>query len=255
MRPAISHYAFFIRLKDEIDISKEKIMSGASTNTFNPSRRYQEYMPKIDMSMGSKLRVKLNPIGTEASHTFEAEYIGGVHYHFLIVKMPNIPGLRNSLLPRTLVEIQYQLNGSVCSFYTEIMAHVMRPAMMCFVTYPDRLSIMEIRRHTRLSCALPCSLHCQHGEFDGLISDISEGGCRMLMPVAGNTAPRNLESESSVVLRTILSPSDEAISIAATVKALGTRGSKISIGIGFEQNTKFEEELKLYLSLIRELLS
>ena len=230
-------------------------MSDASSSAPRTAfaNRHQEMMPKIDIELGSTVQIKFNPIGGKSQYTFPAAYIGVMHYKFLALHMSFVSGLQTHLLPGTLVEIQYQLNGAVHSFRTEILAHTMKPVFIVFVSYPDRMSVMAMRAHRRLFCALPCSLQCEDGHGDGIITDISAGGCRVIVPISGNLSIKQIEKDTDVMLSTIFSTSEELVSATATVRSVDQEGAHISFGVVFKESDTFLASLKAFLQLVSEL--
>ena len=219
------------------------------------NRRYQEKMPRLRMDIGTILKIKLNPIGQTASRTFQGEYIGVVHYKFIVIRLPSVPGLINILLPKTIVEVQYQMDGSVHSFFAEVEGHATRPTFLLFVSYPDRLTILDIREHNRVACTLPCVLHNPQGAISGMIADLSMGGCRVIIPRTGNPNIKDVVAGVALVLTTSLNPTCTPVPVTATVRSAEFAGPCLSCGMVFTNTPEFMDDLGNYLQLLKNVSS
>ena len=219
------------------------------------NRRYQEKMPRLRMDVGTILKIKLNPIGHTASRTFQGEYIGVVHYKFIVIRLPSVPGLINILLPKTIVEVQYQTDGSVHSFFAEVEGHATRPAFLLFASYPDRLTILDIREHNRVACTLPCVMHSPQGIINGMIADLSIGGCRMVIPRTGNPNVKEVVAGATLVLTTSLNPAGSPVPVTATVRSVEPVGPCLSCGMVFSNTPEFVVDLGNYLQLLKDVSS
>ena len=223
----------------------------APTITF--ANRHQQMMPKIDIELGSQVQIKFNPIGGQSQYTFPAVYIGVMHYKFLAINMPFVSGIKNHLLPGTMVEIQYQLEGALHSFRTDVLAHTMKPVFVLFLGYPDRMSVLAMRVHKRSFCALPCTLECELDEAGGIIVDISAGGCRILTSLSGNPPIKDIERDTELTLTTNLSAAVDSVSTVGIVRNVAQEGAYLSIGIVFGDNKEFLEALQEFLALMADL--
>ena len=217
------------------------------------NKRYQEKMPRLKMDIGTILKIKLNPIGHTASRTFQGEYIGVVHYKFIVIRLPSVPGLINILLPKTRVEIQYQMDGSVYAFYAEVEGHATKPAFLLFVSYPDRMTILQIREHNRVSCTLPCVLHSPMGSVRGIIADLSRGGCKVMIARSGNSNFKEVVADATLVLTTNFNPSSNPSPVTATIRSVEPMGPCLSLGMVFASAPEFTAELDGFFTLLKEI--
>ena len=78
------------------------------------------------------------------------------------------------------MEIRFLLEGAVNTFSADLLSYTLKPALILYATYPDRLSIIKTRQHRRLVCALPVFLTTTHGDAGGMICDLSLGGVALL---------------------------------------------------------------------------
>lgn len=214
---------------------------------------YQETMPKLALALNSRVFVKLTPMSSSCVPV-QGEYLGASHYDFLIIRLPTIPGLVKQLLPRTSISISYLHSGAVNTFSSEVITYSFKPALLLFTSYPDRVSIMETRKHQRVTCALPVHLSTPHGEAEGVIQDLSMGGCRIVLEMTGQSMLRKLASGESVMLQSAFSSSGTASHGLGVVRNLETVGSRLVVGFSFDTGNKsFSDALAGYFDQVRVL--
>ncbi len=217
-------------------------------------KHYQDTMPKLDMELNSRLYIKINPLDKEV-RPMQGEFLGISHFDFLILKIPSMPGLLPRLLPRTMIEVRFMQAGAVNTFLTEIITHTVKPAFLLYTTYPDRLSILEMRRHLRNFCSLPIFINTPHGGALGIISDLSTGGCRVILELKGQSTMRKLEVGDQLLLQTVFSANGKPNNGGGAVRNVESSGSRLIIGISFNTDEpEFTAALKDYLELARLLV-
>ena len=225
-----------------------------SLGTVIAQKQYQETMPKLELDLNSRVLVNLNPMNSEKPVRLQGEFLGASHYEFLIIRLPSIPGLINKLIPRMRVEISFQYKGAVNRFFAEVINHTAKPGLLLFTTYPDRMNVMETRKHQRITCALPASLATPYGDGEAAIKDLSKGGCRLIVELTGQSSIRQLSEGDRVVMQSCFSSDGTAVRGIGIVRGVETSGSRMSIGLAFDESHKaFGEALAAYLELIRVL--
>jgi len=211
-------------------------------------------MPKLGLELNSRVLVNLNPMGSEKPARLQSEFLGASHYEFLILRLPSIPGLINKLIPRMRVEISFQAKGAVNRFFAEIISYTAKPGLMIFTTYPDRMSVMEVRKHQRVTCALPAILATAYGDGTAVIGDLSKGGCRLSMELTGQSHMRQLTEGDRVDLQGCFSTEGSLVRGVSIVRAVEISGSRMSAGLAFDEGNKaFTEALAAYLDLVQAL--
>ena len=224
-----------------------------SSDTAFAHKQYQETMPKLGLALNTRVFVRLNPL-SRRSVPLQGEFLGISHYDFLILRLPSIPGLVKKLLPHTRVEVRYLTEGAVNTFTTEVITHSFKPTLILYTTYPDRMSILETRKHQRVSCALPITLTTAHGDAVGVVWDLSLGGCRVAIELKGQSSLRQLAANDTVVLQTVLSSDGQPSRGVGIIRNAEVAGSRLSLGLSFDENNKsFIDALSGYLELVQVL--
>ena len=216
-------------------------------------KAYQSTMPKLDLEQNTRVFVRLNPM-SQQSQPLQGEYLGTSHYEFMILRLPTVSGLLNKLLPQTRVEIRYMQEGAVHTFTTEVISYALKPSLLLFTTYPDRMSVMDTRKHHRVMCALPILLHSPKGDGEGLICDLSLGGCRIGLELSGQSSMRELMVGDNVVVQTIFSADGLPAGAKAVVRNVEAAGTRVAAGLSFtEKNEDFLVPLTRYVKMVQVL--
>ncbi len=212
-------------------------------------KQHHENMPKLNIEINSRIHIKMNPL-SQSSRSMPGEFLGLSHFDFLILRLPSVPGLRNQLLPRTLLDVRYLLDGAVNSFYSEVISHVVKPTLMVFSTYPDKLNIIEMRNSRRTTCALPVVINSSIGDAKGILLDLSLGGCRFAIDLTGQSNFCQLAINDTIVVQLSLSPEALSLGCSATVRSIEISGSKLMAGVSFDDPVKeFSASVGSYLGM------
>lgn len=228
-------------------------------NTLSPQesdltpKAYQSAMPKLDLEQNTRVFVRLNPL-SQQSQPLQAEFLGTSHYEFMILRLPSVPGLLNKLLPQTRVEIRYMQEGAVHTFTTELINYTVKPSLLLFTSYPDRMSIMDTRKHHRVMCALPILMHSPKGDCEGLIGDLSLGGCRVSLELTGQSSMRELTVGDNVVIQTVFSADGLPCGAKAVIRNVELAGTRVAAGLSFtDKNADFLVPLTRYVKMVQVL--
>jgi hypothetical protein len=153
-----------------------------------------------------------------------------------------------------MMEIRFLLEGAVNTFSADLISYTVKPALILYATYPDRLSIMKTRQHRRLVCALPVSLNTSRGDGVGIIGDLSVGGCRIVLELTGQSALRELAAGDDIVLQIPLSSTAAPAGGTCVVRKVEITGSLLILGLSFNDGQKnFLASITGYLNLSRSL--
>lgn len=106
-------------------------------------------------------------------------YVGAVKKLHALFSVPLTTGIKGKAREGNRVTARYMHNGTIYGFQTEVADFRAHPSAIIFLHYPVKVEEMEIRAAKRVDCYFPCALLSKRGDVEGLIVDISEGGCRM----------------------------------------------------------------------------
>jgi hypothetical protein len=151
--------------------------------------------------------------------------------------------------------VQYHSGGAANKFTAEILTYSVKPALLLYITYPDRMSVLETRKHQRVICALPVTLATPYGDSIAVLRDLSKGGCRLSLEMTGQSTMRRLSSGDRVILQTPFSAHEAPSRCVGILRSLETSGSCLNIGLAFDESDKaFTSALSDYLKLVQQTL-
>ncbi|MDR2161477.1 MAG: flagellar brake protein [Desulfovibrio sp.] len=230
-------------------------MSNALEPRMPAVKQYQDKLPRLAIEPNARIYVRLNPM-SQNGHPLQGEFLGMSHYEFILLRLPSVPGLLDKLIPRTLMEIRFLLEGAVNTFTADLLSYSVKPALILYASYPDRISIIKTRQHRRLICALPVSLNTSYGDARGLVCDLSQGGCRVTLELTGQSGLRNLNVGEDVVLQMPLNAGGVPAGGTCVARKVEIAGSRLTLGLSFNEGQKeFISEVNEYLDLNHALIA
>ncbi|OPZ60740.1 MAG: Cyclic di-GMP binding protein [Deltaproteobacteria bacterium ADurb.Bin510] len=120
-----------------------------------------------------QLNLKLD----EVDERLPALLLGQLPEKYLIVTKPRAVGIDQFIKPGAWLKVVHLFEGNVYGFETTILSHTETPSRLMFLSYPERIELVELRRHTRLNAHIPASLLCGDERHAGILWDLSRGGC------------------------------------------------------------------------------
>ncbi|CAK7002504.1 MAG: hypothetical protein DELT_00087 [Desulfovibrio sp.] len=203
---------------------------------------------KLSLEIGTRMAVTIgSQHGTEGR--IAADLVGMVHFEYLILRLPWVPGLRSRLVGGAAATVRFVSNGELCGFQSPILTHIAKPSLLLFLEYPDVIEKLALRQHKRVQCALPVQLHSRRGDAQGVIADLSQGGCRMAIDVRGQQSLRQTVAEDIIVLRVPLNSDGIPLTVTSTVRSVDMDANRMQIGLAFtEADKEFWAALETFLT-------
>jgi hypothetical protein len=158
-----------------------------------------------------------------------------VHFEFLIVRLPWIPGLRNRLLPESVMTVRFVASGELYGFQSTVITHTAKPGLILFLTYPDVVEKIPLREHKRVQCAMPVYFQSRRGACQAIIADLSRGGCRLALDVSGQAELRQTTVGDEIVLRGAFTADGKQQSVICHVRTVDMTPNKMTLGISFTE--------------------
>lgn len=203
---------------------------------------------KLSLEIGTRMAVS---IGSQqcAEGRIAADLVSMVHFEYLILRLPWVPGLRSRLVGGATATVRFVSNGELCGFQATILTHIAKPSLLLFLEYPDIIEKLALRQHKRVQCALPVQLHSRRGDAQGVIADLSRGGCRMVLDVRGQQGLRQTVAGDIIVLRVPLNSDGIPLTVTATVCNVEMDVNRMRLGLSFsEADKEFWNALETFLT-------
>ena len=204
---------------------------------------------KLSLDVGTRMAVTLGGMQQGPEGRIAADLVGMVHFEYLILRLPWVPGLRSRLVGGVAVTTRFVCHGDLCGFQSPVLTHIPKPSLLLFLEYPDVVETLALRQHKRVQCALPVQLHSRRGDAHGVVADLSQGGCRMAVDIRGQQGLRQMVVEDVVVLRVPLNSEGIPLTVTCTVRSVSLDVNRMQLGLAFtEASNEFWETLEGFLT-------
>lgn len=138
------------------------------------------------VQMGQYVSVEVSNVHRDR---FSTRLVGMLDPQYLILELPNIVK-RGESIERVLMNngvtirmICERTTGQCLGFQTKVDALERHPYPLFFASFPSEIVTYELRREERIDTLLPARLYDvdDSGAVEGTITDISRGGCRLVI--------------------------------------------------------------------------
>lgn len=204
---------------------------------------------KLSLEIGTRMALSIDGQSQGPDGRIAADLVGMVHFEYIILRLPWVPGLRSRLVGGASVTVRFVSSGELCGFQVPVITHIAKPSLLLFLEYPEVIEKLALRQHKRVRCALPVQFHSRRGDANGVIADFSRGGCRMAVDVRGQQGLRQTVVEDVIVLRVPLNSDGIPLHVTCTVRSVSLDTSKMMLGLSFtEGNSDFWTALETFMT-------
>jgi hypothetical protein len=143
----------------------------------DPINTRTETGQRVTMEIGHELYVEVEGVQTQ----LRSHLVGMEPGRFLVLAMPEtkIPGgVGYKFAPGKPVVVRYLHRGTIFGFETLVIDSIAQPARLIFLRCPRIVEERDIRERRRVDCFLPVTLKIGDKDIEGMVTDISETGCK-----------------------------------------------------------------------------
>lgn len=119
------------------------------------------------------------------------------------------------LFAMSYVILRYVIEGEIHAFKTQIMATTSTPERLIFCRYPEAITSLQLRQHTRYPTRLLARIETQEQTLNGLILDISRNGCQF---IATGSQPEPNTNEKVLLTFPFLRRGKEQFNVEAVIR-------------------------------------
>jgi c-di-GMP-binding flagellar brake protein YcgR len=184
----------------------------------------------ILITLGTPVQIRL--LGLEGRS--RSILVGMEPDNYLLIRTPIVPGILNRLREGNRVTVSYLGSGRVCGFQSSLLGHVMKPVPLMFLAYPKAMEIYHLRKEQRVSCLFPANAKVVGRSYQGVILDISRGGCRFSCDTSSEMDISKIQigEQINLILQWMGVAEDQVL--AGRVRSKSQDSSKIVIGVEFD---------------------
>lgn len=133
-----------------------------------------EKKEKLLLALGTELTMQIE--GMEEK--FRSILVGIESPVYLMVRMQIPTRFRNQIDKGTIFLVRYLYLGNVYGFKTKTIGSVDKPYKITFLSYPETVESLNIRKAQRVSCFIPATMEINKRQIRGLVMEISRSGTR-----------------------------------------------------------------------------
>ncbi len=193
---------------------------------------------RLNVAIGNDVVIRLS----QREGDFKTKLVGLYPFDFIILKLPPVPGLKDKLIKGSDVIVRYLNHGVVYGFNAQVLAFTSNPCLMVFLSYPQQYETLSLRKCLRIQCLIPCKVYTEHGEYNGYIIDLGEGGCRINFAAKEAGELPELETGSDVYLDFTLCGHQKLFVIKGLLRHVLEGVEKFSLGIEFKGISREQQE-------------
>lgn len=203
---------------------------------------------ELNIAFGCELLIEIKNVGSRIKSTL----IGVDPKSFIIIKTPDIVGIQKCLLEGTVVTIRYLYSGIVYGFRSSIRGSITVPERLLFLQFPKRIEKINLRKHERITCAMPVTFGLDDLTLNGIISDLSTGGCRLDAKVDNTNNIILFQAKDVVILSFAQLGMESNVIVNGTVRNANYDSKTFSLGIEFDKTqTEALDKIGSYINLVK----
>lgn len=181
-------------------------------------------------------------------------YVGMVMDEAIILQLPATPGVTQLLSEAYAVVVRFVHDGKAYGFETRFLAALRKPLPLLFLAFPHGVQQVGLRSCDRLEVAEKALLTVGEHVMEGVVTDVSCGGCKLKLP--RDDASLSLASGSPAELEFSLSAGERVrLKLSGSILDVDNKGKKVKCRMSFSKDQEEElANLNDYLQTIVKLL-
>lgn len=165
--------------------------------------------------------------------------IGMEYGLYILVKLPPIVDIAANLYQKNHTIVRYFHAGKAYGFRTTLIGLIKEPPLrLCIFAHPDAIESLNLRKSERYDCLIPACVCVkadgeEKTELQGVISDVSLGGCSFEGTNTGDAISSDLKIGGFVDLLFRVADEETWRVVSGEVRVYKVDGSKLMIGLKF----------------------
>ncbi len=232
---------------------------GQAKSNGQPAIDNQEAARRVERLPGVHLQLK---VGNQlflrllcVDQRYEGKVVGVEPYAYSIVQVRLPQDTLARLGHNPGVVAQLNAGGTLFGFRTEVVNRVSTPAPLLFLSHPDSVERLVLRRTERVDVTLPGSIHGHFGDYDVVLLDLAPTGCSFAARSNLKSPLRAAQPGERMVLRCDLG-CGQPLMAPLMLRRVEEQKGRITMGGQFVDMTEESEQLLHgYVQRMQTLLS
>jgi c-di-GMP-binding flagellar brake protein YcgR len=167
--------------------------------------------------------------------SYKSTLVGMERGLYLISRIPQMPGLKAKLGKEDQVIVRYLYEGTAYGFRSMLLGVTNEPFRLAFLSYPENIEVVNLRTQERVSCFFPAVLSLNESSWEGVILDVSPGGCNFVFDPTGDKDTTGFNIGDVVLLSTQITGSSGPMTLRGTIRNIRQRETEITLGTQFHE--------------------
>jgi c-di-GMP-binding flagellar brake protein YcgR len=180
------------------------------------------------IALGMLLQLQFQGLGSSRS-----TLVGMEPGKFLIVNTPPIAEIGSKLFMKNHAIVRYLSSGNVYAFRCTLLRLIKDPFRLSVLSYPESFENMNLRKHERISCILDASVSLDEKKYDGLVTDLSIGGCNFEFSKSDSTEFPDIKIADELLIFIQLKQRTDLEGIHVAVRSMQKDKDSLSLGMEF----------------------
>jgi HD-GYP domain-containing protein (c-di-GMP phosphodiesterase class II) len=196
---------------------------------------------RLSIEVGNQVQIEF----AGKSDRFNAKFIGMDPGAYLIIHLPSLADFKEQIFKGRGAVLRYICNGTVYGFETKIITYTLQPSRLLFLSYPEKITTCEIRRHARFDCFFFTRAAIGGETYRGIVSNISIGGCLFMTDQLSEKQAANVKLDDPVTLDFQVFDGKGVKDLPGEVRNVRRGENRVEIGVRF---LKLSDNLKITLT-------
>ncbi len=183
----------------------------------------------LSIALGDYLQIQFG----RSEKRFNVKLVGMEPGSYLIGQLPS--KMDDSISGGNQATVRYlsSQSGTIYGFQSIIMGFIVNPIRILILSYPNVVEKHELRKHKRLNCFIAATAKIGDREYNGVITDLSLGGCRFILNMKAAESFPKLKAEEKITLRSQIPIQPGVQTLGGIVRSRVEDVEKSSLGIQF----------------------
>ena len=156
--------------------------------------------------------------------------VGFHDYEFLILQFPRIPNIGRYLREGLPLAAHFS-QGSSNIFFSSVMECTVEKKHLAICKYPEIFKVFDVREDRRMECLIPVGVTLHDAYYGGVMTDVSEAGCHLVLDVTGGSDIRSLTTGDTLTLE--LSSQGTLFTVGGEIMHIRKGLSRTALGVAF----------------------
>lgn len=212
------------------------------------------------LNMGGAILIELgNEVHFEIEkldRRFKSILIGMKPGEYLIFELPRdaLSGnIKSIFFSGNIIIVRYLYDGTVFGFQSKIIDDLSAPRKLLFIEHPKIIARYELRSKKRIDCFLPAKIEIMDKEKQGVLTDISEKGCRYQIKTLKSEQLPSVQIDEKLILKFQFAGVEGEQPVSGKIKNIKKDEREMVLGIEFHEiSPEVQNMINQYISNIEE---